>query len=271
MCELFALSSARPTTVRYSLEEFSRHGGLTGPHKDGWGIAHDVDGDVRLLKETDPASESACVRFIRDHPFACSLAVSHIRKATQGGAMLQNCQPFARELGGRMHVFAHNGDLDTRVWRDRPTPGCARPVGDTDSELAFCVLLERLRPVWLVGLPALADRRRIVAEFAAELRALGPANFIYADGDALFAHGHKRTHGSSGIRPPGLHRLCRQCRGEEASLHVPGLSIDSAFAPEQWVVLFASVPLSAEPGWQPLAEGELVVARAGRLVDDQAP
>jgi glutamine amidotransferase len=65
MCELFAMSSAPPATATYSLEVFSRHGGLAGPHKDGWGIAHDAGGDVRLLEETRPASESACLRFIQ--------------------------------------------------------------------------------------------------------------------------------------------------------------------------------------------------------------
>jgi hypothetical protein len=39
MCELFAMSTRYPSTVQLSLEEFSRHGGLFGPHKDGWGIA----------------------------------------------------------------------------------------------------------------------------------------------------------------------------------------------------------------------------------------
>ena len=32
MCELFAMSSRFPADVRSSLEEFSRRGGLTGPH-----------------------------------------------------------------------------------------------------------------------------------------------------------------------------------------------------------------------------------------------
>ena len=62
---------------------------------------------------------------------------------------MKNCQPFARELGGRMHVFAHNGDLDAgRLGAPR---GSFRPVGDTDSERAFCVLLERLTAIWLRG------------------------------------------------------------------------------------------------------------------------
>ena len=40
MCELFAMSSRVPATVTFSLEEFARHGGLTAPHKDGWGIVY---------------------------------------------------------------------------------------------------------------------------------------------------------------------------------------------------------------------------------------
>ena len=52
--------------------------------------------------------------------------------------------------------------------------GPFRPVGETDSERALCVLLERLRPLWSgVGRQAWA-RRKIVERFAAQLRGLGP-------------------------------------------------------------------------------------------------
>lgn len=267
MCELFAMSSRIPTTVRFSLEEFSRRGGLAGPHKDGWGFAYYVEGDVRLLKETEPASDSACVRFVQEHPFTSDVVVSHIRKATQGTLALRNCQPFQRELGGAMHVFAHNGDLDMGRVRRELALGWHRPVGETDSEHAFCALLERLRPLWLEhgGVPPLEERLSAVARFAAVLRALGPANFLYADGDALFAHGHRRRHGELGIRPPGLHWLCRSCSGDADALHTEGLSIEASGA-RQEVALFASVPLTAEPGWRPFAEGELMLARAGRVV-----
>ena len=39
------------------------------------------------------------------------LAISHIRHAARGSLSLANTQPFTRELAGRSHVFAHNGDL----------------------------------------------------------------------------------------------------------------------------------------------------------------
>jgi len=266
MCELFAMSSRVPATVRFSLQEFSRHGGLTGPHKDGWGIAYYEDGDVRLVKEAQAASDSACVRFIQEHPFSSTLVVSHIRRATQGAQALRNTQPFTRELGGAMHVFAHNGHLDVPGLQRLPL-GLHRPVGETDSEYAFCALLERLRGLWLSasGVPPLDDRLGIVAAFAAEIGKLGPANFLYTDGDALFAHGNRRLHGGQTIRPPGLHFLCRHCAAHAEPMRTEGLALEPAGG-EQHVVLVASVPLTAEAGWQALAEGELIVAREGAIV-----
>ncbi len=266
MCELFAMSSSEPATVSYSLEEFSRHGGLTGPHKDGWGIAYYAQGDVRLVKEPLPAHDSACLRFIQDRPFHSSLVVSHIRKATQGAHTLPNCQPFMRELGGAMHVFAHNGDLDNVRLRARFALGFHRPLGETDSEYAFCALLGRLQALWLdsQGVPPFEARRAVVERFAAELREFGPANFLYADGDALFAHGHRRTQDDHSIRPPGLHVLCRRCARDAAAPNIEGVEIRPRNG-EQQVVLFASVPLTREAGWRALGEGELVAVRGGLI------
>ena len=58
MCELFAMSARHPSTISLSLEEFSKHGGLSGPHKDGWGVVWYEDGDARLIKEAHPAATS---------------------------------------------------------------------------------------------------------------------------------------------------------------------------------------------------------------------
>ena len=260
------MSSRHPANVRFSLEEFSRHGGLAGPHKDGWGIAWYEGGDIRLVKEPSAASDSACLGFIQDHPFRSTMVVGHIRRATQGRLTLANTQPFTRELGGQMHVFAHNGDLDGARLRNSFPLGAYHPVGETDSEYAFCALLERLSRLWREPkqAPPVAMRLALVSEFAAGLRALGPANFLYADGDALFVHGHKRTH-ADGIRPPGLHVLCRTCAAESGAFATEGLSIEPAEIAQE-VVIAASVPLTAGEPWQALADGEIVAVRGGRIV-----
>jgi predicted glutamine amidotransferase len=263
MCELFAMSTKYPSTVRLSLEEFSRHGGLSGPHKDGWGIAWYEEREVRIVKEANPAAGSACVRFIQDNPFRTTYAISHIRKATRGGVALRNCQPFVRELGGTWHSFIHNGDLPDI---DAALPLHAapfRPVGETDSEHAFCVLLERLRPLWHGDrAPDLATRLQVIEAYATELRRLGPANFLYCDGDAMFAHADRRRQDDGTIRPPGLWRLSRHCAAG-GELSSAGLRIEARDV-EQEVVLFASVPLTAE-AWTPLSRGDILVARGGHV------
>ncbi len=259
------MSARLPSTVKLSLEEFSRHGGLSGPHKDGWGVAWYDERDLRVVKERHPAASSACVRFIQTNPFSSALVMSHIRKATLGEVATRNCQPFARELGGTWHAFAHNGDLRGVAGDARFAAASFRPVGETDSELAFCALLDRLRPLWAEGaVPPLEARRQVVAAFAAALRELGPANFLYSDGDALFAHADRRHQADGAIRPPGLWRLARHCAAG-GELAAQGLTI-AADEGEQEVVLVASVPLTAE-SWSPLAQGELLVARQGRVAD----
>jgi glutamine amidotransferase len=258
MCELFAMASRFATQVTFSFEAFARRGGLSAPHRDGWGVAFYDGRDVQLVREPTAAAHSPTVRFLQEHPMRTTLVISHVRLATQGATSLSNTQPHVRELGGRKHVFAHNGHLPAIFDDRRLVPARFQPVGDTDSEYAFCALLERLAPLYGGGaLPSLANRRGVVARFARELSPHGPANFLYADGDALFAHGHRRTQADKSIRPPGLHVLCRTCHEAPAAASVG--------AAEQRVVLFASVPLSDEP-WRPLGAGELVTVKGGELV-----
>ena len=263
------MSARHPATVSCSLEEFSRHGGLSGPHKDGWGIAYLEDRDARIIREPAPAASSACVRFIETYPIRSPLALSHIRRATQGKVTLENTQPYARELGGRLHVFAHNGDLDLASSRELSL-GRFRPLGETDSERAFCALLVRLEPVWLrdAAPPTLAERRDVVVGFAHDLRSRGVANFPYTDGELLFVHAHKRHQVDGHIRPPGLHVLCRRCEKEPGTknteITAPGSHLAAADG-DQSVVLVASVPLTDE-GWEPLGTGEVLTVSAGEIV-----
>jgi glutamine amidotransferase len=138
----------------------------------------------------------------------------------------------------------------------------------TDSEFAFCVLLDQMAAVWTVPgtTPSLRERFSVVSSFAGRLRALGPANFLYCDGDMLFAHGHRRKHAETGrIEAPGLVLLQRQCQRGQQGIVTDGLSIRSD---DQLVTLFASVPLTDER-WEPLAEGELVAASHGQFAARQ--
>jgi len=270
MCELFAMSSSRPTTVRYSLPEFARHGALTRSNRSGWGIAYYQGPDAVLVKEPSPAGNSPWVRFIADQDIASDCVIAHVRLATIGEPSLQNTHPFRRPLGGRAHIMAHNGTmrgLHEAVDHADLTDG---PIGDTDSELAFCFLLEKMRKVWtkVDGIPAWQARFERFVETAGELAAQGTCNILYSDGDALFAHAHKRIYeradGEFGeAEPPGLSikegMICDL--GTRWSCH--GLEVGGDC---QETILLASVPLDEE-GWEPLPEASAIAVRQGRVLE----
>lgn len=118
--------------------------------------------------------------------------------------------------------------------------------------------MDALRPLWLSGpAPSLRKGKAVVSRIDTALRELGPANFLYCDGDALFAHSDRRHQSDGSIRAPGMWRLARRCTagGELAS---EGLRIASDGG-EQEVVLVASIPLTAED-WAPIGEEQILVA-----------
>lgn len=146
MCELFGMSSRLSTNVTSSLSVFGERGGHLGPHRDGWGVAFNEGHGFRVIKEAAPASDSACLLFIEGHDFKSTVVISHIRRATAPTVpSFTNTHPFARELYGFTHVFAHNGDVRGVLEDGRFEPRYYYPQGETDSERAFCSLVDRLR------------------------------------------------------------------------------------------------------------------------------
>ena len=103
---------------------------------------------------------------------------------------------------------------------------------------------------------------KALAEFAVRLRFLGISNFLYADGDTLFAHSdHRIPPGSEEIHP-GLYTLERGCPEAVPELSGSGVTLTMA---EQTLTLAASVPLTEEK-WQPMARGELLAIAGGAVL-----
>lgn len=263
MCELFALSASEPVDIKLSLSELARHGGETGIHADGWGVAYFEGPDVQVFREAGPAAGSLLIEWLQRHPRRSSTVVAHVRHATRGAIKLANTQPFARELAGRMHVFAHNGNLAGIVEHERDRKRF-QSVGETDSELAFCELLERFAGKHEeIGAPTPIDGLRIFTGFAAEMRRLGPANIILATNETIFVHSDRRTQSPGVIEPPGLWLLERRCSLKgQSELSAAGGTL--AAAPTLNVALVASVPLTSEP-WLPLPQDSVLVLARGAV------
>lgn len=256
MCELFALSASVPVDVKLSLGELARHGGETGHHRDGWGAAFADGRDFRIFKEAEAAATSPWLSCLADHPVHSTTVVAHIRHATRGAIVAENTQPFTRELGGIIRVFAHNGDVGPLdAWAQRPDARF-HAAGDTDSEAAFCALLDDAVAKGETGPLSLG----VFAAFARRARGFGPANLIYAERERLIVHADRRMQSDGTITPPGLWMLCRQCTASPAR----GTAVQMQTAAETKVVLVASVPLTSE-AWQPLERGTVLEVVGGEV------
>lgn len=145
MCELLALSADKPLEASLWLGPFSQRGGLLGPEKDGWGVAYFFGKATAVFRQPESAAFSPCLRHLRGQHIYSQLFLAHLRRASRSLSVnLANTHPFERELGGYSFVFAHHGN----VLPVKEDPAFAlrrfRPVGDTDSEHAFCYILDRL-------------------------------------------------------------------------------------------------------------------------------
>ena len=234
MCELFGLSASRPIAgSALPLAEFRARGGATADNPDGWGIAWREGGGFQLEREPLPGHGS--VRFARAiESLHADLLIAHVRKARWPPVnTLGNTHPFVHPCCGRQWVFAHNGLVPELVTMESANPAKAcRPVGETDSEFAFCHLLSHVMgyyPTPSVETPWL----EVLATISELIAGHGKFNFLLSDGEHLIAYGHDR-----------LHRL---------ESHDGGVSF----------ALIATEPLGNAGQWTPFEAGELRIYRAG--------
>ena len=262
MCELFAMSSDRPTRLTYELSEFSTHGGQRYANRDGWGIVFTEERDGYLFREPGAASASPLEKLVANHAVPTRLAIAHVRRASAGQPALCNTHPFRRVVDGKACHFAHNGDLPGLKEAFAGTAAEEGCVGDTDSELAFMLLLDRLH-----GLPAASSMRTrfaVFGTFCAEMREYGDANFLYTEAETLFVHAHKRRYEENGVvgepRAPGLHVM--ELSAPSVQWRVRGAHLVSE---GQSNVLVASVPLDRGP-WEGLAPGTTLLIHKGKVI-----
>ena len=256
MCQLLGMNCNVPTDIVFSFTGFAKRGGHTGVHTDGWGIAFFEGAGVRHFVDHQAAVASPIAELIKRYPIKSKSVIAHIRKATQGQVALENCHPFVRELWGRYWVFAHNGDLkDFAPVLD----GSYKPVGSTDSERAFCFLLQQLRGRFGNTAPALPRLRLALAELIAGIAAHGTFNLMLCNGDALFAH-----------CSTSLYYVVRRYPFVTASLSDEDVSVDfsQVTTPDDRVAVIVTEPLTSNESWIPFKPGELKVFIDG-LPQDQ--
>jgi glutamine amidotransferase len=236
-----------PTDIVFSFTGFALRGGRTDTHHDGWGIAFFEGAGVRHFVDHQAAVASPIAELIKNYPIKSKNVIAHIRKATQGVVALENCHPFVRELWGRYWVFAHNGDLKDF---NPELNGAFRPVGTTDSERAFCYLLQELRRRFGDHAPASAALQAAIEQLATEIATHGTFNLMLSDGTALYVH-----------CSTNLHYIVRQYPFAQANLSDEDVSVDfsQVTTPSDRVAVIVTQPLTANEQWTQFAAGEFKV------------
>ncbi len=244
-----------PTDICFSFAGFQARGGLTDVHGDGWGIAFFEGRGVRLFLDPKASAHSPVAELVRSYPIHSLNVIAHIRKATQGFVSLENTHPFQRELWGRYWVFAHNGNLKDFAPELR---GYFQPVGQTDSEQAFCYLMESLRCRFPEGEPPRETLFVAIRDIAAEIGAHGEFNFLLSNGTCLFAHCASR-----------LTYIVRKAPFDRAHLKDQDITVDfrELTSPADRVAVVATTPLTDNETWTPIAPGTLMLFVDGEAVD----
>ncbi len=247
MCELLGMNANTPTDVMFSFAGLAQR---AVEHRDGFGIAFFEDKGLRLFVDPASATDSPVAQMVRRYPIKSRNVIAHIRKATQGHVSLENTHPFVRELWGRYWVFAHNGNLDSFAPR---LHGHFRPVGDTDSERAFCWLMQELAKAH-ASVPDIAELTLTLRELLPYPASFGTFNMLLTNGQALWAHASTK-----------LHWVERRHPFTAATLRDEDLSVDfgTVTSPTDRVAVVATEPMTRNESWRPLAAGELAVFVGG--------
>ncbi len=254
MCELLGMSANVPTDICFSFTGLMQRGGRTGPHRDGWGIAFYEGHGCRAFHDPNPSAESEIARLVQRYAIKSVIVVSHIRRANRGRVCLENTHPFSRELWGRHWVFAHNGQLQgvKRLPLD-----FYQPIGSTDSEHAFCWLLDHIRARFPRSPRRPEVLWRYIHAITQELNPRGVFNFLLSDARHLYAHCSTQ-----------LSWLTRRAPFGEAQLMDADMTVDfqAETTPGDIVTVVATRPLTENEPWTVMQPGTLTVFGAGAPV-----
>ena len=257
MCQLLGMNCNTPTDICFSFTGFQARGGLTDHHKDGWGICFFEGRGVRQFLDPNPSSASPVADFVRTYPIKSMNVIAHIRKATQGEIKLENTHPFVREMWGRYWSFAHNGDLKNF---NPKLDGRYSPVGNTDSEKAFCYILQELQKKCGDACPGPEEIMNHLHTLTLELAAFGVFNFLLSNGEIMFAHCSTK-----------LAHIVRKAPFTQAQLKDKDVSVDfsSVTTLKDRVAVIATIPLTDNESWTIHDPGTLMLFQDGLLISSK--
>lgn len=253
------MSANVQTDIGFSFTGFMQRGGRTGPHRDGWGITFYEDNGYQTFKDPSPCYDSPMARLVQKNPIKSRAVIAHIRQANRGHVALENTHPFTREQWGDFWTFAHNGQLsDYQILLQK---GKHQPVGDTDSEAAFCWLLNELDRKYPQKPADMKAMFRYLGDLCLQLQAFGIANLLLSNGTYLFS-----------FCANTLHWITRRSPFGQARLIDEDITVDfqQEATPNDVVTIIATLPLTSNEHWHKMAAKHYVLFHDGVNIADKS-
>ncbi|QLB13152.1 glutamine amidotransferase [Bisgaardia hudsonensis] len=252
MCQLLGMNCNTPTDITFSFEGFRRRAGLTDHHTDGFGIAFFEGKGVRIFRDNHPGALSPMADLVGQYRIKSYNVIAHIRKATKGTVNLENTHPFIRELWGENWVFAHNGTVENI--EICPNSHC-QPIGTTDSEIAFCCMVAKLKERFSKK-PTEKEIFDAVVEITSEIAQLGVFNFILSNGEWMIAR-----------CSTNLHYVCRKAPFGTA-LREDDVMIDfrKYTSESDKVTVITTQPLTKNENWVKMKNGGYAFFKEGDVI-----
>lgn len=255
MCQLLGMNCNVPTDICFSFEGFCERGGKTGDHQDGWGIAFFEGKACRTFLDTEPSIKSPIAKLVKEYPIKSLNTLAHIRKASIGEVNLSNTHPFIREAWGQNWIFAHNGDL----WNFDPLiNGRFQPVGTSDSEKAFCVILNTLIEKYPDSPPPIHILYKELLELSKPIAEYGTFNFLLSNGEMMAAR-----------CSTDLCYIIRQPPFEVAHLVDKDITVDfkDLTGSNDRVAVITTQPLTDNEEWTKFEKDQIIIFADGQPVN----
>lgn len=127
-------------------------------------------------------------------------------------------------------------------------------MGKTDSERAFCSILETLRQRFPDGKPPLEQLYLVLKEITESLAEKGVFNYLLSDGEHFFTYCSTK-----------LSYIVRQAPFAAAHLVDEDVTVDfqELTTPSDRVAVIATIPLTDNEVWTQIKPGELLVFQDG--------
>lgn len=255
MCELLGLSFNKLVDIQISFTGFRERGRI---HRDGWGLgSYDAGGKVHVVKEAAEAAWSERSKALAsDLNKRSEIYIGHVRMMSRGERLIENTHPFKIGFNDKDYVFAHNGTLTG--YKLMLPLGSFVPEGSTDSEHAFCYLMNRVK---ILGLDLTnPDSFHELLKIIKTINQTGKFNCLFSDGERLFAYFDQN--GYNGLyyteRRPPFHRA--RLLDSDWELDLGGIK-----DPREHGYVIATQKLTDEE-WEKMRPGELIVFEKGKMI-----